>query len=156
MPPAQSIRDLIVDNLVSTYSALAAGAEYNYTTNATFRWRTPGPEGLLAFPCYSILDLSERVSVKAAPLQERILTLLIQGVHMVGDGDDPDGVGRKMLADAQKALVVDPTRGGVAVDTKEAGNRLMVDAPAAPFLVVELDVEVYYRTAYGNPASASP
>lgn len=156
--PANSIRDDVLDNLKAALTGITAGADYHTTTTAVFGWRTPGPQSGAGWPAHSVLDLAEAVTVKqgTGTLQERRLTVLIQSLGMVADGADPDGYARNLLADVQKAIMVDPTRGGKAHTTSEGANRLMVDTPAAPFVVVELDVEITYRTRRGDPASVAP
>lgn len=156
MPPANSIRDDIVDDLKTTLGGITAGAAYNYTTASVFDWRTPGASTIPSFPAVSVWDLDERVEWKAYPLATRILRVTIQAIHACEPNDDPAGVARKMLHDIQKAVVVDHTRGGVAVDTLEVANRVAVDAPAEPYVVVEVDLDVHYRTNRADPASANP
>jgi len=154
MPPSNSVRDRIVDDLVVAMEAIAAGASYHYTIAQVFRWKTP-PAGGLEFPSVVVADLDERVAVLNYALDDRTLSLTVQAIGNAGayEGgtDGPDDVARKMLADLQVAAQVDTTRGGLAIVTNETANRIAVDEPAEPFVVVEVDFEVQYRTKRGDP-----
>lgn len=152
----QSVRDKIVDEFVATLAAMTGGAVYHYTLAQVFRWRTP-PSGQLEFPSAVVLDLDERVELKI-PLEERRLAITVQviGADSFEDGGTtgPDDLARRLLADVQRVAQVDTTRGGLAVVTIELANRIAVDVPAEPFVVVEVDFEVRYRTAWGDPGTA--
>ena len=152
----RSVRDQIVDDFVAALAAVTAGATYHYTLAAVYRWKTPAPD-MLDFPSAVVVDLDEQVEVLNYALDERTLAITVQAIGhgSFEDGGEtgPDDVARKILADVQRAPQVDTTRGGLAVVTNERANRIFVDAPAEPFVVVEVDFEVRYRTARGDPAT---
>lgn len=153
--PNDPIREQVVDALADSLAAITAGAAYWYTPAQVFRWRLPTPEAI-SFPSYCVLDTEERVERATTPLAHRTLSITVVGVHSADLAGGSDRVARRLLADIQKRVQVDRTLGGKAVTTNEIANRIFVDDPAEPFVVVELDLEVTYRTALGDPATTAP
>lgn len=153
--PNDPIRERIVDDLADTLQAITAGAAYWYTPANVFKWRMPPPEAI-AFPAMCVLDTDERVERATTPLAHRTLSVTIVGIHSADLIGQSDRVARRLLADIQKRVQVDRTRGGLAVTTNEVANRIFVESPSEPVVVVEVDLEITYRTALGDPASTAP
>jgi hypothetical protein len=57
------------------------------------------------------------------------------------------------IGDVTKVLLVDHTRGGLAVDTTFRGERITVDETNEPFLQTSLTVDIHYRHKYGDPTT---
>jgi hypothetical protein len=68
------------------------------------------------------------------------------------DGDLPTQTNR-MLADVERALTTDPTRGGLAVRTDMTANSIVKDESPGILGQVTLDFEIQYWTRWGDPAS---
>ena len=155
MPASDPIRQRVVDELCDSLAGITAGSAYWYTPSAVYRWRMPPPEAI-AFPSYCVLDTDERVERATTPLAHRTLSITVVGIHSADLIGESDRVARQLLADIQRRVQVDRTRGGVAVTTNEVANRIFVESPNDPIVVVEVDLEVTYRTALGDPASTAP
>ncbi len=151
----RSVRDQIVDNLHAAIAAIDGTGVYHHAIAQVFRWRTP-PPAHLEFPSAVVIDTEERVELQI-PLEDRRLSVTVQVIghgSFEDSGDEgPDDLAREMLADVERAAQVDTTRGGLAVVTIETANRIAVDVPAEPYFVVEVDFEIRYRTAWGDPAT---
>lgn len=152
--PNESIRERIVDHVGDALAAITAGASYWYTPASVFRYNLPNVDAM-AFPTLVVLDPDEKVERRTQPLAHRTLSLTVVGVHMASLVDSPDRVARRLLADIQKCVLADRTRGGLAVDTHEVANRVVVQGPNEPEVIVEVDFEVMYRTGLGDPGSTS-
>lgn len=155
MPPSAPVRHSIVAAMLTAVRAITAGATYNYSVAAAFPWRTPAPEGL-TYPAVCVLDLDEKVERATSPLHHRTLRVTFQAIHAAGLTQAPDEVARRLLADLEVCVQANRTWGGLAVTTNEVANRIFLDTPAEPFVVVELEVEVTYRTRLTDPASTAP
>lgn len=141
-----------MDALVAKVAAIAAGVDYHYDVGTVWRWRVPA-DGAQAFPSIGLFDLSEAVVYRAPPCVHRTLTVTVQGIHTAMADQEPDTVARNLMADIQTALTSDLRLGGLTIDITETANRLAVDAPTEPYVVVEVDILIKYRTRLGDPAA---
>jgi len=149
-----SVRSDILQNLQDLVAGLKTTGGYNYNwRNAYTRARTP--ENMKAYPSCNLLDGGQTYSARPSSAMERRWTVDIEAVHKVisTDDDDAQTVIDKMLEDLEKAVLVDHTRGGHAIDTSLATAPPSVNTEAADLVVVYLRVEIHYRTAYSNPAT---
>ncbi len=69
--------------------------------------------------------------------------------------DDLPEEANALLLDVERALLVDPTRGGLAVDTEIRGNTLVVAAPTQPFATHVVRVSVLERHDLRDPMAAA-
>ncbi len=78
------------------------------------------------------------------------------GVVLVLRQDDTDTRSasqamNSVIGDVQKALQVDPTRNGWAIDTKELGIDPISYQDGIPQLVTTMEYQIRYRHPYNNP-----
>lgn len=157
----ESVRSKVVEELCDDLEAIVAGADYFYTPAQVFRWRTPNL-GEIEFPSLAVFDLDEAVEVQNFALESNRLRVTIQGIALShqddkGDGtDDPARVARNLLADIRRAAVKKDTTTGGALYRLPLAARVFVDAPAEPYVVVELDLEILFRNRWGAPDVAVP
>lgn len=150
--PSESLREQVFDSIADALAAITAGGTYWYTPANVFRYDLPDVDAI-SFPTYVVADDSETVDRLTKPLAHRSLTVTVSAVHMAQIQDGPDRVARRLLQDIQTAVLADPTRGGLAVDTREVSSRLDIAGPNEPQVMVEATFTVQYRTALANPAS---
>lgn len=156
-----SVRESILANVKTTLQGIAPGgtpaAGYSTAIKQVFRWGTD-PTLIQDFPVVVLGDVNEAYTQNSNPLLHRTLTVVIEGWHRIEfETDDVvGGVVTAFVADLEKALMQDVTRGGFAVDTILKGNEAYVEAGGAPLLMVSVTAEIKYRTSLTNPASSTP
>lgn len=149
-----SLRTQVVQALVDAFSAIVAGADYHYTPAKVWRWRVP-QSGEMSYPSIGVFDLDESVEYHAPPCVDRRVSVTVQGIHAALPDQEPDVVARNLMADIQRAALADVRLGlpEFVIDVTETANRLAVDAPTEPYVVVEVDLDVHYRTSLKDPAA---
>lgn len=148
---ADSIRRLIIENLVETIESMWTGAGYHYDWRNCFT-RNQSTSGSLS--C-NLVQGREVYQTIACPKHDRRLGIRVVATHAVFEGDHDEGeeAAERMLADLEKGLLVDITRGGNATDTLLVANQLSTPLAVAPEVGCELEVEILYGTALGDPTT---
>lgn len=156
-----SIRENILANVKTTLQAIApsgvAAAGYSTPVKQVFRWGMDAAQ-IIEFPVLVFGDLNEVYTQNSLQLLHRTLTVVVEGYHKVEFQSD-DAVAQAataFLADIEKSLLADVTRGGNAVDTIFKSNEVFVESAGSPFVFVSLTAEIKYRTRLTDPASLTP
>src|SRR5688500_106919 len=117
-----SVRESILANIKTTLQAIAQGgvpaAGYSTPVKQLFRWGTIGI-GALEFAILVFGDVNDAYTRNSLQLLHRTTTVVIEGYHKL-DSTSDDEVAQTvtaLLADIEKALMGDVSRGGFAVDT---------------------------------------
>lgn len=101
-------------------------------------------------------DLEEDYEQKNTNRLNRSLPIALIGVFrmdsVVGD-QTMRQTARKLLADMEKALMADPTRGGYARDTILDKPDIQSGGDVSPYVLVMLGIHIEYQTSLTNPAS---
>lgn len=156
-----SVRENILGNLKTTIEGIAPGgtpaAGYTTPIKQVFRW---GMDGALLqdSPVVVLGDVNETYTQNSLQLLHRTMTVVLEGWHRVEfDADDTvGGVVTAFIADLEKALMVDVSRGGYASDTILKSNEAFVEAAGSPYLLVSVTAEIKYRSKLTDPASLTP
>ena len=147
-----SIRENINVNLITSAKQMTKGAGYHYDWGSFFRHLAPDePEDV---PAYGQQDTGEFISQIIYPLHERVLTVEIRGYHYVSDPTQAGTVANYLLADLERMLMQDITRGGLAVDTRLIRNDTFIGYPATNGVTVAIVSEIDYRTLLTDPNKA--
>lgn len=156
-----SIRENILANVKTTLQAIAPGgtpaAGYATAVKQVFRWGMDATQ-VLEFPILVFGDLNEAYTQNSLQLLHRTLTVVVEGFHKV-EFESDDTVAQaatSFLADIEKALMADVTRGGNAVDTILKSNEVFVESSGSPLIWISVAADVKYRTKLTNPASLTP
>ena len=131
---------------------MSQGAGYHYDWSEVYLYP---PGEVHGWPSCWISDGLETQEDLAHPLVHRRLEVEIQAVHAVvtEPQDGPDTAARRMIADIERAVMADPTRGSEAVDTRLSRTEPpIVGDDSVHVLVV---IEVLYRTHRQDPNSTT-
>ena len=153
---ADSIRELIIKNIKTTLEGITTGAVYNNTAASVQRFRQSG-QSQVAFPMVIIREGAE--TSKDVPLgkitHHLIIDLLLIVVHdESSDARQSDEVMNSFLADVQKAMLADRTRGGHAVETNLQGSEPLDVEDAQRDIEQVVSFEVQYRHSATDPCVA--
>ena len=148
-----SVRSLILQNLQTTIRGLQIAGGYN------FDWRNAYTRARLlddfkTYPSANLTDAGLTYDSSAASCLAREWSVRIDAAQKVieEDGDDAQTVADQVLEDLEKAVLVDPTRGGNAMDTVPTSATVKTPETSAPFVVVTLIVQIRFRTHWNDPA----
>lgn len=156
MHVADPVELAILGDAKAALALIQVANGYNFDVVNVLGWRVPAQ---VDRPALSVV-LGKSVVIGEGPLPyySKQVPLLIQGeleaMHDTADDDEPDKVGWRLVADIHKALHVDISRGGVAVDTNLIGAEVFADWPAAPIVTVEVELRVDFRTERDDPTAA--
>ena len=143
-----SIRENIIQDLKQTLEDMSVGAGYHYDWKDV--WLFP-PARINAHPSILLSENGELQTDLVYPKIERTLEIELYAVHRVltSTADAPSTSARMLIADMERAVLQDPTRGGNAVDTQLLRTEppLLGDDAAHVITVIE----VVYHTNRQDP-----
>jgi hypothetical protein len=153
---ADSLRELVMKNIKTTLATITTGGGYANTVASVQRYRTGG-QSQTVFPMIIIREGAE--TSKDEPLgkisHQLAVDLLLIVVHdPATDARESDEVMNSFLADVQKAMLTDRSRGGYAVDTKLLGSEPLDVEDSNTDVQQVCSWEVHYRHSNTNPAVA--
>jgi hypothetical protein len=148
---SDSIRESIVKNLVTTLEKIVEGATYGITICRVERIPS-SPFSEADFPLAMVQDIAEEKD-DGSPVGYSTSVLKVQIIVWDSNYDELSERANLLLADVEKALHSDVTRGGYAFDTNIIGNQLISAEEALPVGGVIIDIEVLYRHTLGDPYS---
>jgi hypothetical protein len=149
MTETKSIRQLVMDDLVTTLNNIktAKGALINVESVYTIK---VNPRQLKAYPGIIVIPDKEILDQNTYPLFCTCrLSLALE--CWLKEQDDIVSEGNKFLAEVQKAIEADNTRGGNAIDTALTGVDYYYFKETAPLGCLIITVEISYRYRYSNP-----
>lgn len=152
---ADTVREKIMQNIVTVLQGITVAAGYNNTIAAVERYKAYGNHSV-DIPAIVVSEGDESDSNNADPLTSCVMEVyLAVGTRQAESDTAASGaVLNSLLGDIKKAVMTDHTRGGYAIDTEfksiepfeiEAGN-------AQIGLLISLEVQ--YRHLITNPESA--
>lgn len=147
-----SIRELILKNIKTTLQGITTGAGYNYTMQSVERWKQKGNTTNVS-PHIVIHAGPETKTSGPDPQIECELSIIIEVGYRQDDSDtsESDVIVSKLLADIEKALLADYTRGGYAQETKITGNILFEYVEGQPRFGIMVQIEIKYKHANTDP-----
>lgn len=100
---------------------------------------------------------SVEVKVNQFPWKDIRLRVAIEWRFTTNKGDDEPGLmAEKILSDIQRALALDTTLGGVAIDVVEQGSEIDLSTYADRSIYGVVFYEVRYRHAHDDPRNPDP
>lgn len=148
---ADSIRELIVKNVVSTLEGITETAGYAFNIKQVVRFQQSGFNLASAeYPFIAVVEDAEDVEEGSpANFTTKILHLTLFcwafEYHSIGEAVN------MILAAVEKILYVDYNRGAKAIDTDIISNATVLSSPAIPYGGVEIKVDILYRHRVGDP-----
>lgn len=149
--PPESIRERILANCATSLLAINGTGNYHHALSAVERGKAV-PEDLQNLPVAFIEEGDETYSQDTNLLLTRSLPITVEAWFRSEHGDLPTQSNR-MLADLERALLVDPLRGRLAQETTLVGNSTVRDESPGVLGSVRLQLEVQYHTLRRDPAS---
>ena len=144
---ADSVRTLILDNIVTTIAAIAKGASYSRTVRTCKRNVQTMPD-VPQWDAVWIERTNDAVEPRCGVMVCTMTVLLAGMVHAFGAvGEAVDA----LRADIEKALSVDVTRSGNAIDTRVVSSEEAVYETEEPLGGLTVKLEVTYRYRAGDP-----
>lgn len=143
-----SKREQIVANVVTTLAAVAKANGYNYdlagkVSRVLKHWQECGE-----YPQVFVVDGTERKEYGNNVMVECFLEVIVRGYEH--DAEDASAKINNLLQDVEKALCVDHTRGGSAVNTAPVSVQTD-EGWLAPYGIFEYRFEILYQYEYGSP-----
>jgi len=148
-PNAPTIRELILENIESTLTAMGPP---NFKNRFTKVVRYFG--NTIEFPSYPAVSIvpgaTTTTDQRLALLEHRMPVSLILMVRSQDWRHDLE----TLIADVRVAILADWTRGGVALTTRGTTEEIIDSEPSSPLGAAHIELEVLYRTLYEDPGSA--
>jgi hypothetical protein len=149
--PTDPIRELILQNCVTALWLIDGTGAY-YSTLADVQRGASVPDDLTSLPVAFVDEGDEAFVRDTNLLITRTLPVTVEVRVRSADGDLPT-VTNRMLADIERAMTSDPTRGGLAKQTIMVGNSIRKDPAPGVLGSVIVAFEIQFYTLRGNPAS---
>lgn len=158
---ADSVREQIMKNVQSTLEAVTVENGYVNTLRSVQRFQQGGQQ-LSAVPVAVLIEGGDDVDLEGPlagsySLTSRTLTVSVVLIHrqdLDTDARSATELMNTIIADVQKAMQVDHTRGGLALDTNEAGIGEMDVEDGQPELVQTIGYRIQYRHRRTDPTIA--
>lgn len=153
---AEAIAEQILEEVVVTVNSITVANGYNQELRASRPTRldldkeAPADNGTVVVMCGDPEPDPEHSNAGYPQRQAWLLTLVLLAYVIPSDSDKTpiDTLISRVRADIEKALQVDPTRGGLAIWTRPAGSQKFIQEGAAGVAVL---AEVLYRTPINDP-----
>lgn len=151
---SESIRELILKNLKTTMQGITVANGYNYTIASVQRWESKG-NNYAVVPCIVINSGPEDKEEGPEPQMTCKFTVFIEATYRQDDdsSESSDSIMSKLLADIEKALTVDITRGNYAENTKILGNIPFETIGGQPTFGIIVNIEILYRHKNTDPTA---
>lgn len=151
----ESIRERILQHVETTLAAITGTGEYHTRLETLARGQAE-PSNLDQLPAVRIAEGEEVVEEGNNPCVTRTLSVLIRSWVSV-PADDPSAslptLHNRLQADIERALLADPTRGGLAIVTSLMGSLPMEDEDRDVTGGVSQEFQIQYQTLRNDPAS---
>lgn len=150
-----TVREKIIQNMVTTLQGITVAAGYNNTLASVQRYKAFA-NVTLDVPAVLVGEGAEDCSDHADPLTSCNLTVFLAVVTRQAESDTAatGAVLNSLLGDIKKALMIDHTRGGYAVDTNIKYSEPYEIAEGNPQVGLLITVEIEYRHLITNPESS--
>lgn len=148
MPPSGSpVKEQVLDNLQTTLAAIAAGDDY-YNTVALVNRINTAPVEVAQYPAIIITPIGTDYDQpgEATTLAIRA-NFRIQLTLILRTRDNPSEELENFIRDVHKALLVDITRGGLAINTRMISDEVYYPTQIEePVAVADCGIVVDFRT----------
>ena len=142
-----STRENIIANVKSTLEAVATTNGYNYTLSGRVHRFLKHWDDCNEFPQVFVSDGEETKDYSENPIVDCFLTVVIRGYEH--DTTDASTKINNLIEDIEKALAVDYTRGGYAVNTTPV-SIATDEGWLTPHGLFEYRFEIFYQYLYGS------
>ena len=147
-----SIRENILAELKTTLEAITVAHGYANTIASVQRWNQRG-NPLALVPCIVVNSGQEEKKPEPNPQATCKFTIYLDVWYRQDDDETrpSDQIISSLLADVEKALMVDPTRGGNAEDTNILNNTPFETLEGQPSFGIIVELEIIYKHKLTDP-----
>lgn len=146
----EPIREQILEQIVTTFRGLD-GTDPYWSTLVAVRRGKARPDDLSTLPRAYVTEGEETITPDM-PSLDRTLLVQVEAWLRSSENDLPT-LANRMLADLERILTADPTRGGLALETILVEDRIETDEDPGTLAAVVARFSVRYFTAYGDPST---
>lgn len=150
-----TVRENILANIKTTLEAITVANGYNNTILSVQRWDKRG-NALRQVPCIVVSAGQEEKQMSPNPYFTcRLSVYLDVWIRQdEADGQATDTVLSGILGDIEKALMVNNTRGGYAIDTNIKSNVPFETVEGQPHAGLTIELEILYQHTQSDPSIA--
>ncbi|MFH2138462.1 MAG: hypothetical protein ABII88_08125 [Candidatus Omnitrophota bacterium] len=150
----ETVRERILQNIKTAIEAvtIANGYIFDFTPQTVQRWSMHGNR-MVDMPMAVISPGDEDESSSPNPFEECRLTVYLD-LFFVNDENDAvstDTYLNRLQGDIKKAILLDSTRGGDAIDTDVMGTTPFETTDAQPYAGVIIELRIRYRHLRSDP-----
>ena len=150
---ADSIRERIFQSVKTALELIKGAPDYNITIDPNSINIVHGTREEYDTPNIYIYPSIESVDIEKAEKGKIFKTISIE-LEMwlkAKSKDELNVLVNRGLADMEKALMVDPHRGDLAIDTRLVSSDVFIESIGTDKAGVILSIEVDYQQSYGDP-----
>lgn len=157
MPPSgEPVKELVLQDLEAVFLGITEGTDYYTTVRRVHRVETV-PIEVKEYPCIILTPLGSDYDQPGAATTLSLQThSRIRATLIVRTRDNATLALERFIRDVHKALLVDITRGGLAINSRMLDDRVyyptQLDEPVA---VADCTLEIYFRTLRTDLNSAT-
>lgn len=146
---ADSVREKIVSNIATVVGNITVVSGYAFDIKQVFRV-PQNPFEMTDYPFSLVVDSTESKTDgdPAQFTQCKLRVEIITWMHHTENFAKEVLIG---MAEIEKSLYLDQTRGGFAIDTTAVDNELYISEMAMPLGGFRIGVEILYRHRIGDP-----
>lgn len=157
---AASVEERILDNVIETLRGISEGDTYHTDVRRVYLMTSNVME-VPEMPAIIVVPMASPEAYRdACGVTVHMKMALVCGIEAQpgsGDPEDPTPWARdvrRLAVDARRALRVDHTRGGLAVDTAVDEAEVFDAAPDTTIAGAQVLVDVHFRHHFTDPTSA--
>lgn len=151
---ANSVREMIFQDIKSALQGISGPPSYNFRIDDKSVNVIHGTHGeTYQEPYIYIYPASESVRMDSGEKGKtyKALSIQIEAWLKSEPKSEMNGAINKMLHDIEKALMIDPHRGGYAIDTRMVSNDVFIESIGSPRCGLVVSIEVDYQHWYNDP-----
>ena len=150
-----TVRENILANIKTTLEGITVANGYANTIASVQRWDKRG-NALRLVPCIIVNAGQEEKEMSPNPYFTCRLSVYLDVWMRQDDADSTatDTLLSSVLGDIEKALMVNNTRGGYAIDTNIKSNVPFETVEGQPHAGLTIELEILYQHTQSNPSIA--
>lgn len=141
-----------MQNLVTTLQGITKANEYAISIRKVMRIKMSGLN-ITEFPTVVVIPADEPKSQEPSDKYTCRLAFTLE-CWLTEQGGDISARVNTLLAEVERALMADHTRGGVAVDTRILSNSAFYNEVNKPYGGININIEIHYRHKLNDPYTA--
>jgi hypothetical protein len=147
------IRERILQHCLDSLAAINGGFPYRSELAVPSRRGHPTAATLATLPAAFLWGGEEDLARVPNAKLSRTFTLHVEA-WLRSTADELPMLAEYLLADVERALTDDPTRGGLATATTMTHNDILTDEDPGVLARILADFLITYRTTFGSPEQA--